>query len=341
VNKIFKKLKREESFVTGRYNLAPEFLSLIITFRCNFRCQSCSIWQKPLALELSENEWLGIARKAKDFFGPETFVEINGGEPLLKKELVSSLVKTLKPHFKNVALNSNGLLINKETVAELEKVGLDLLKVSFYSIKENIHNDLRGNPQAYRQAMKALKVASESRIKLEIGVLITAKNIADLPELLKYLKTLSGASIILQPLDESVESEASKDKQSSRLLESLWPAKNEAVKFFDWVLANYKNCPIKNSPANIKAMAEYYLNPPNVLKYRCFAGQRNLVVYPNGEVALCFKGQVIGNLAKENLGDILKDEKASRERKNIKICGKYCRIIGCNFSRGLEEVFKS
>ncbi|MFH1367477.1 MAG: radical SAM protein [Patescibacteria group bacterium] len=340
MNKIIRKLKREESFMTGRYNLAPEFLSLIITFRCNFRCQSCSIWQKPPIQELSENEWLGICRQAKEVFTPETFVEINGGEALLRKELVISLIKTLKPHFKNVALNSNGLLISKEIAKELEKSGLDLLKISFYSLNEDIHNSLRGHPQAFCQAKKALELIDNSRIKLEVGVLMMAKNMADLPELIKYLKTLNNANIILQPLDESIESEGSKNRAVNQTISELWPAKEETAKFFDWVLENYKNYPIKNSLASLKAMQEYYLQPSSVLKYRCFAGQRNLVVYPQGDVAMCFKGRILGNLTKENLSEILKGEAARQERQNIRRCQKYCRIIGCNFSRGLLEVFK-
>lgn len=340
MNKILRKLKREESLFSGRYNLPPEFLSLIVTFRCNFRCQSCSIWKKSLGEELSENEWLEIARQAKDVFAPETFVEINGGEPLLKKELVLSLIKTLKPHFINVALNSNGLLINEETVAELEKAGLDLLKVSFYSTKEEIHNSMRGNPQAFAQALKALELVSKSRIKLEVGVLMTAKNMADLPELIIFLKTLKNANIILQPLDESIESAESKNKAVNHSVSELWPAKEDSSKFFGWLLTNYKNYPIKNPLASLRAMREYYLQPRSVLKYRCFAGQRNLVVYPNGDVAMCFKGRILGNLTKENLSEILKSKVAREERQNIRRCQKYCRIIGCNFSRGLLEVFK-
>lgn len=86
---------------------------------------------------------------------------------------------------------------------------------------------------------------------------------------------------------------------------------------------------------NIEAIRQYYLNPENILKYRCFAGQRNMVVYPNGDTSFCFKGGIIGNLEKQELKEILKN--AAGERKKIKNCRKYCRIIGCNFSRGLKE----
>ena len=55
---------------------------------------------------------------------------------------------------------------------------------------------------------------------------------------------------------------------------------------------------------------------------------------------MCFKGKTVGSLKEQILDKVLKGEKASDERKNIKKCQKYCRIIGCNFSRGLVEFIK-
>ncbi|MFA5076617.1 MAG: radical SAM protein [Patescibacteria group bacterium] len=336
MKKIAKKITQELSYATGRYLTPPEFLSLIVTWRCNFRCQMCSIWQKDTADELNLDNWLKIAADLKNNLPQKTFVEINGGEPLLRRDLVVPLIKELK-YFQTVALNSNGLLITPEIISELENANLDILKISFYSLDKDVHNALRGMPDAYDHALNAIKLISQSKIKLEVGLLITNQNIASAPELIKYLSGLPNTKIILQPLDESVESTESKNRRQNQLPAKLWPTPEQATKFFDWVLNDHRS--IKNSPANIQAIKEYYLQPKNVLRYRCFAGQRNAVIYPNGDVALCFKGSVVGNITKQNLKEILK--KATNERKFIKTCPKYCRIIGCNFSRGLREIITS
>ncbi|MDD5547399.1 MAG: radical SAM protein [Candidatus Pacebacteria bacterium] len=338
MNKIIKKILAERSYLTGKYCLPPEFLSLIITFKCNFQCQSCSIWKKKEFDELTEEDWLKIIQDLKGVFEKNTFVEINGGEPLIEKDLILTLIKELKKHFNNVALNSNGLLMNEKMISELENTGLDIVKVSFYSLEESIHNFLRGNPLAYNNALNALKLLSKSKIKSEVGILITSKNIKDLPELIGYLNSLNNTSIILQPLDESVESPESKNKDINELPDTLWPKKEEVNFFFDWILNNRKN--IKNSISSIKAIEKYYLDPQSSLSRRCFAGQKNFVVYPNGDAAMCFKGEKIGNLKKESVHEILFGSNAIRERKYINHCRKYCRIIGCNFARGLKEIIK-
>jgi MoaA/NifB/PqqE/SkfB family radical SAM enzyme len=338
MNKITKKILLEKSYFGGGYCLSPEYLSLIVTFKCNFKCKACSIWEKTDFNELSDEQWLKIASNFKKVFDKETFVEINGGEPLLRKSLVLKLIRELKKYFQTVALNSNGLIINEEIVRELEDVNLDIMKISFYSLNEDTHNLLRCHPQAYEKALNAIRLLSKSKIRLKIGVLITAKNINDLPELISYLSKFDNTDIILQPLDESVESPDSKNKNVNNLLLDIWPVKVDILRFFSWIYKN--NEKINNFLDNIKAIEKYYLEPKNVLGYRCFAGQRNFVVYPNGDAALCFKGRIIGNLVRDDIAEILKSPNTTSERKSIKKCQKYCRIIGCNFSRGFVEFIK-
>jgi MoaA/NifB/PqqE/SkfB family radical SAM enzyme len=327
------KVLKEISYQTGGYSLPPEFLSLIITLRCNFRCRSCSIWEKDKKNEADEADWKKMLENLSKALRPDTFVEINGGEPLLRKDLVLSLVKDLKKKFRRVALNSNGSLISEDVLSSLAAAGLDLIKISFYSLNEKTHNYLRGEQMAFSQAKKAIEMIVAKGLPLEIGLLITAQNINEAPELISYLRSLPGVSIILQPLDEKVESPEAKLRPESDLIADLWPVKEDVEKFFAWVLSDTRN--IKNSPLNIKAIRDYYLRPESTLCYRCFAGQRNLVVYPNGDAALCFKGGVVGNILRQEATEILKN--AKEERKKIKKCQKYCRIIGCNFSLGLKE----
>ncbi|MFA5358592.1 MAG: radical SAM protein [Patescibacteria group bacterium] len=337
MNNKIKKLLFETEYLTGGYHMPPEFLSLIITFRCNFRCPSCSIWQKQsFDDELTEVEWLSAAENIKKTLKPNAFVEINGGEPLIRKNLTIKIIQELKKYFKSVALNSNGLLINQETVKELENAGLDILKISFYSLDQETHNNLRGTSTAYDSALKAIKLMSASKIKLEVGVLVTSHNIEDLPRLVERLQETPNTTIVIQPLDESVELlEAKNNPKTTAINDGLWPAPEVVQKTFSWLSKNNHN--IKNSVLSLQAIRNYYLDRASALRYRCFAGQRNLVIYPNGEITFCFKRGSVGNIKNKPLNTTLKG--AKKERLAIKKCPKYCRIIGCNFSRGIKELF--
>lgn len=334
--RLARKVLTEASYLTGRYFLSPEFLSLIITFRCNFKCRVCSIWNKTNYYELSDDTWLELIDCLRGVFNKNTFIEINGGEPFIRESLIFSMIRSLKEYFDTVALNTNGSLIDEKIIGKLEKSNLDILKISFYSLNRNTHSFLRGTLQGYDNVLNNLWLLSKSNIKSELGVLITSRNIKELPDLIKYLNNFGTISITLQPLDEEIESEESKNKGINNLLLDIWPTKDEVLEFFSWVIDNRKN--INNSLAHIKMIKRYYLEPYRILNYRCFAGQRNFVVYPDGEVAYCFKRESIGNLRERNINQILKNTIDSR--KSIKNCRKYCRILGCFYTKGLWELIR-
>lgn len=333
-NKIVKKILLEAGYVFCRGFNPPEFVSLLITYQCNFKCESCDIWKKNVE-ELSEEKWLEIAAALKKYFPRETFIEINGGEPLLRKELALNLIKSLKEKFNQVGINSNGYLINNESAEEIKKTGADFVKISLYSLTPEIHDQMRGFSGAYQTAVRAINVLLKNGIKTEAAILITRKNIAEIPALIKKLKELGeNLSFILQPLDETIEGGGIMDWENNFIEDNLWPGKEETEKLFEELKKHSRW--IKNWPRQ-KIIRQYYLNPKSVLKNRCFAGQRNLVVFPEGEISFCFKGRKLGGLGESNFENIFKSKKAGEERRRIKKCRKYCRIIGCNYSRGLRE----
>jgi len=339
MNKVIKKIKQEISYKTGKYCMSPEFLSLILTLKCNFRCQSCSIWENEPVQELSEEEWINVFDDLKRNLPSNTFVEINGGEPLVKKELVFRALRELKTHFKTVVLNTNGSLLDEETVKKLEELGLSRVKVSLYSLDQNIHNEMRGTEIAYNGVMRAIDAVKNSKIKLEVGILLTAKNIKSIPLLVKYFKEIKGVTLILQILDEKVESVLSKENPGTVLPEDLWPREEDTIEFFDWLKNDAEARSLFHPRTNFELIRRYYFDPKMALQFRCFAGQHSLVIYPDGETSFCFKRKSVGNLKNNSLSDILRN-KAVEERRGIKKCQKYCRLVGCNFSRGFREVLK-
>jgi MoaA/NifB/PqqE/SkfB family radical SAM enzyme len=265
-------------------------------------------------------------------------VEITGGEPMMEKENLLPMIKYLKKQFKTVLLNTNGSLINKSTISELQKAGLDVIKISLYSLLPKIHNQMRGSSIAFDNAMKAIKLTSKSKLKLKIAILITRQNISYIPKLIYYLSHWPKIEITLQPLDELVESKESKNLRHNQLPGSLWPEKKEVLKFFAWAIKN-KHL-ISNGVEHLFILRNYYLDPSTALSNKCFSGQRNLIINPDGGVSLCYKYPPIGNIFKDNLKDILKKE-AKKQRLEIKDCKKYCRVLGCNYARSISSVLKN
>ena len=337
MSKLNNKILTEISHLTGSYSLPPSYVSLLTTFKCNFRCASCSVWQKNNHQELDEAAWLKIAEDLKINLPKNTVIEINGGEALLETDKTVNLIRNLSNHFNSISLNSNGSLINSEIIKKLEAAGLTTLKISLYSLDESTHDALRGFLGAQQRVLSALSELKNSKLKIEIGILLTAQNIRHLPDLIKFVNQLPSAVAIIQPLDESVESIESKNLHSNNLPSDLWPKAEDVAWLFDWL---DQNPLVKNPPIALATIKKYYLNPASSLNYRCFAGQKNLIVYPNGDTTFCFKSPKFGNLSQNSFKTIMSGAAAKTNRLLLKNCPKYCRIIGCNFNRGFLEIIK-
>ena len=338
LNKIKRKSLSEVSYVSGSYLVAPTFITINITFHCNFTCRSCSAWKSPTPNKVSESNWLEFIHDLFKIFPRDTFIELSGGEPLLKKDLLLKIIPEFKKYFTSVSLNSNGSLIDQGVVSELELAGVNIIKLSLYSLDKGVHNFLRQTDVAYDKAINALNILTKSNIELEIGALVTKQNIDSLPELINTLSQHEKVVFNLQALDESYKSEESHDREGNFLLQELWPTAEQTKKFFSWVY-KVNNPKIKNHLVNIKLMEKYYLDPPSVMSLRCFTGQKNLIINPDGGVYLCLKGRPIGNITESRINQILKSSSAKAERLAIKTCKKYCRIKGFNHFRGLKELF--
>ncbi len=270
-----KKILNELSFATGRYLSPPDFLSLVVTFKCNFSCLTCAIWQKDDLKELGNDDWLSISADLKKVFPTRTFVEVNGGEPLLRKELVWGLVPELKRHFKTVALNTNGSTITAEVIGQLESAGLDIIKISLYSLDPQIHNQLRGSELAFEKAKAALELILKKQDQARGRSADHFKKYQNPARAFKLFEQ-ARRRYYLQPLDEAVEGRGTKDSARTDLPADLWPDQISVNEFFSWLaLSQIK---LKNSPAGLEAIKNYYLNPESALKFRCFAGQRSAVI---------------------------------------------------------------
>jgi MoaA/NifB/PqqE/SkfB family radical SAM enzyme len=284
--------------------------------------------------ELDSDAWLAIGQDLDATLPPTTFIALNGGEPLLRKDLALALISRCKQYFHTVSLNSNGSTLDKQTITELEQSRLDSVTVSLYSLDPDIHDSLRESAGSSVHARQAIETLLQTSIKPVVGILVTSRNLKTIPALIDWLESLE-VSYILQVLDEVFQSEPAKDFTTTTLVEHLWPDRQDVEQFAQWLGSAHRLRGLRTSPSELRALLAYYRNPRAALRYRCFVGQEKIVINPVGDLAFCYKQRPLGNICSAPLCSILTT--ATRERHAIKTCPKYCRILGCNFHRGLSE----
>ncbi len=91
---------------------APRALCFYVTYACNLRCRTCGIWREGPGSRGAELSLPEIAEILSDpLFARLKYVNINGGEPLLRPDLpeIAELILERFPRLRALSLNSNGI----------------------------------------------------------------------------------------------------------------------------------------------------------------------------------------------------------------------------------------
>ena len=169
------------------------YLRLSVTDRCNLRCRYCmpaeGVCLRPHADFLSEEEMVMAVSAAAEL--GVTKVRITGGEPLVKKNILSIAERIAAvPGIRDLSMTTNGLLLPK-LGADLRRAGVKRLNISLDTLREDRYAYITRTgsfPDAWEGIRAALTQGFE-KIKLNC-VLIGGFNddeIRDFAELtLKY-----------------------------------------------------------------------------------------------------------------------------------------------------------
>jgi len=162
-----------------------------VTFQCNDTCEFCPIWdnedfkkyqEKPF--DLKELQKLNVK-----------YLNITGGEPLLRQDLVQILKQAKELGFYTI-LTTNGILYS-EKAKEIQGL-VDQLYISLdYPFAEE-HDRSRGI-ECFHQVIQAIKLAKDLGQKVIINYTMTRDSIRFLPEMVDLAEKLK-VYIYLNPV---------------------------------------------------------------------------------------------------------------------------------------------
>src|SRR5260221_2388945 len=98
--------KMQASYALGKPLALPMNLTISVSYRCNSRCKTCNVWQRPnddFTLEEYDRTFASIGHDAYWF----TF---SGGEPTLRKdlpEMVEAAYRHCRPGIINIPTNGS------------------------------------------------------------------------------------------------------------------------------------------------------------------------------------------------------------------------------------------
>lgn len=181
--------------VPGRIG-PPRVGYLLVTFRCNLRCRTCSAWKITGHDDLTTDQWIRVFRQARSL----DIVKILGGEPFARPDIITLLEAArdiIDPYILQVTTNGSNTEAVVDAVRTMGWPGLQL-RISVDGT-EKTHDAMRGLPGAWAAADRTLRALAELRprhgFRVGINFALKDESIQETDRMMAYAEAV-GADLI-------------------------------------------------------------------------------------------------------------------------------------------------
>lgn len=341
---VLPKIARSQaSYMLGKPLVLPMNLTISVSYRCNSRCKTCNVWQRPnddFTLEEYEKTFASIGHAAYWF----TF---SGGEPTLRKdlpEMVELAYRYCRPGIINIPTNG---IQDKIIPARIERVlqaaptSEVIINLSLDGVGEK-HDLVRGVKGNFERAMrtyaglKALK-GRYKNFTLGVHTVISNFNIDEFDNIYNFVHgQLQPDSFITEIAEERVELDT--------VGMGITPPVEKYRPVIDRLQQDIRQSEFTGVTRITQAFRDRYydLVKRTLVEKRqiipCLAGIASAQIAPNGDVwTCCIRAESVGNLRDYNydFGAAWRTAKADELRRSIKAGECYCPLANASYTNML------
>ena len=288
--------------------------TVIVTYRCNARCNMCNRYKAP---SRPEEE---ISLETIQKLPPMYFTNITGGEPFIREDL-KDIVRELYKKSDRIVISTNGFFTDRivDLCKEFPQVGI---RISIEGL-ENTNNEIRGLEDGYNRGYTTLQKLVQMGMKdVGFGMTVQDKNAPDLVPLYNISNDLN-----MEFATASLHNSFYFVESNNIIHDRLMVAQN----FEDLVneLLN-SNSPKKWFRAYFNhGLINYIFSQKRLLP--CDMSFDTFFIDPYGDVMPCNgtkEKEVMGNLNEQSWDELWNSEKAETVRKKVRCCDRNCWMIG-------------
>lgn len=311
----------------------PSYLIFQITSRCDSRCLTCFNWRRlddpeKNDLRLDEIERISAA------YGPLLQLTLSGGEPFLREDIAEICRLFHRQNgVQHITIPTNGLRprdVGRLTGQILRHCDLNYMRImlSLDAIGEE-HDRLRGVPGNYEKLRETYRELldlrrTHSNLGLEIATVLSALNRDSIRETIdtvaREFPGIDKQAVVLVRGDARQEASKTVDAETYRSVMAYLYDRNAAQRTN--LIARLFRAVFNLNTEAVCAHLEH-----GRLPLECLAGERQLVITPDGTVYPCeMLDRPLGNLRdfEYRIRDILATPQAREILGYIKGCGCSC-----------------
>ncbi|MDO8602990.1 MAG: radical SAM protein [Candidatus Omnitrophota bacterium] len=318
-----------------------EFSCFGITDDCILKCKMCHKWKEDIFIKKkakipSLKDWKNCVSSIRGITDDSFQINFGGGEPFLNKDILE-LVRFCKSKNFKTNIATNGYLIDQEMAKKIADSGLDSVILSLDSLDENTHDYLRGVKGVFSRVMDGMAHLDKycNGIYKGICCAIYEKNLDGILNLMEWVDNDSRINSIyfmacMQPNNTLVDPGWHKKDEFN----FLWPKDSKKISgVIDKLIEHKKNnSKITNQICQLEAFKLYYRCPEKFVKNTKCNMDRAVHISSCGDIFLCYRWPLLGNIQTDDLAEVLGSEKAGRIKQDIAGCKDNCHfLLNCFF----------
>lgn len=279
---------------------------------CNLKCLHCyQENHKPIQLKFSDLEIIyNQYKELLNKLNMKGHINITGGEPLCNPFFFKILDMIKKDSdIITFSVLTNGTLITDEIAKKIASYNPYYVQVSLEGDKKT--NDFIRGKGTYNKIAEGIKNLRKYNIFTSISFTATKLNYKEFPKVVKYARKYKVNNVWSDryiPLGDSLNKDLALNYEETR----------EYLK-----IMNKERDKLINKKGNITTISMYralQFQMTNDFAYGCTAGDTLLTVMENGDLVPCRRMPiVVGNLLKDNMYKLYKNNKLLRELRLNKI----------------------
>ena len=288
--------------------------TVIVTYRCNARCNMCNRYKVP---SRAEDE---ISVETIRKLPPMYFTNITGGEPFIREDL-KEIVRELYKKSDRIVISTNGFFTERilDLCEEFPNVGI---RISIEGMEET-NNEIRGLEDGFNRGYTTLKKLRDMGMTdVGFGMTVQDRNAPDLVPLYKLSDEL-GMEFATASLHNSFYFVESHNIIHDRpmVAKHFEDLVNELLKSWSpkkWFRAYFNH-----------GLINYIYSQKRLLP--CDMSFDTFFIDPYGDVMPCNgtkEKEVMGNLKEQDWDTLWNSEAAEAVRKKVRCCDRNCWMIG-------------
>ena len=288
--------------------------TVIVTYRCNAKCNMCNRYLFPSKPE--EELTIETIRKLPNMY----FTNVTGGEPFIREDL-PDIIRELYQKSDRIVISTNGFFTDRiiSLAKEFPQIGI---RISIEGLEET-NNKIRGLPDGYKRGYDTLMKLREMGLRdIGFGMTIQDQNAHELVPLYDISNKM-GMEFATASLHNSFYFVEKRNIISDRQMvaENLELLINKMLKSSSpkkWFRAYFNH-----------GLINYIYGQPRLLP--CDMSFDTFFIDPYGDVMPCNgtkDKEIMGNLNRQNWDELWESKEANEIRKKVRCCNRQCWMIG-------------